>query len=165
VSKLLKHPLLKSSLIYTLCDAVNKAVPFLILPLLSYYLTPGDYGIVANFGVLLAVVTILIGLSIEGVIGVNYYRITKEELGKYVFNSLILMIISTVVVLIISYFFQNLIFKSFKIPFSYVLLLILMAVATTLTTINLALWRLEEKSLSFGLYQISQTVLNVGISL
>lgn len=164
ISKL-KHPLLKSSLIYTFCDAINKAVPFIILPLLSYYLTPGDYGIVANFGVLLSIVTILIGLSVEGVIGVNFYKITKEELSKYIFNSLTLIIASTGIIFLFSYFFKYSIYSSLKIPYKYILLLILMAFSTTLTTINLALWRLEEKPFRFGVYQISQTILNVVISL
>lgn len=165
LKKLVAHPLLKSSLIYTLCDAINKAVPFLILPILSYYLTPGDYGIVANFTILLSIVTILVGLSVEGVIGVNYYRISKEELGKYIFNALVLILGSTSIVLISSFFLEEQIYASFKIPYTYILLLIAMAVATTLTAINLALWRLEEKPMSFGIYQITQTVLNIAISL
>src|SRR5690606_26101959 len=148
-----------------LCDAINKAVPFLILPILSYYLTPGDYGIVANFTILLSIVTILVGLSVEGVIGVNYYRISKEELGKYIFNALVLILGSTSIVLISSFFLEEQIYASFKIPYTYILLLIAMAVATTLTAINLALWRLEEKPMSFGIYQITQTVLNIAISL
>ncbi|MDM1352175.1 oligosaccharide flippase family protein [Myroides marinus] len=163
--KLLKHPLLKSSLIYTLCDALNKAVPFLVLPLLSYYLTPGDYGIVANFNILLAVATICVALSVEGVIGVNFYRISKEELGKYIYNAIVLISIASVLVLTLGLVCQDLIYNSFKIPYSYVIWSVVMAFAATMTNINLALWRLEEKPLKFGIYQISQTVVNIGVSL
>ena len=79
LNRLLKHPLLKSSLIYTLSDAINKAVPFLVLPILSYYLLPSDYGIVANYGVLLSVISIFVLIGVDGVIGVNYFKFSKED--------------------------------------------------------------------------------------
>lgn len=165
LQKLLKHPLLKSSLIYTLCDGLNKAVPFLVLPLLSYYLTPADYGIVANFNILLAVITILVALSVEGVIGVNFYKISKQELGRYIYNAIVLILIDAIIIFITCYLFKDQIYSYFKIPFKYVVWTIVMAFATTMTNINLALWRLEEKPLKFGIYQISQTVINISISL
>ena len=67
INRILKHPLLKSSLVYTITDAINKAVPFFILPILSYYLLPSDYGIVANYNVLLSVfgVFVMIGVKWE----------------------------------------------------------------------------------------------------
>lgn len=165
LNKIFKHPLFKSSLIYTLCDALNKAVPFLVLPLLSYYLTPGDYGLVANFNILLAIATILIALSVEGVISINYYKVSKVILAKYIYNSIVLNILITLFITFCAFFLKVYIFNYFKITFDYVVWVVIMAFATTMTTLNLALWRLEEKSLKFGIYQISQTVVNIGISL
>lgn len=165
LTRILKHPLLKSSLIYTLCEAINKAVPFLVLPLLSYYLTPGDYGIVANFNILLAVTTICIALSVEGVIGVNFYKVTKEELGQYIYNAIVLITLSSAIILCVGFTGSEFIYNSFKIPFIYIIWTVVMAFAATMTTINLALWRLEEKPFKFGVYQISQTIVNIGVSL
>lgn len=164
-SKILKHPLFKSSLVYTLCDAINKSVPFLILPLLSYYLSPAEYGIIANFNVLLSIFTILITIGIDGAISVNYYKLSKEELSKYIFNALILVLGITVLVFCLTLLFQHQIYSSVKIPLHIQLLVILMALCATITTINLSLWRLEEKAFLFGAYEISQTVVNIGTSL
>lgn len=165
INEIFRSSLLKSSLIYTFCDAINKAVPFLILPLLSYYLAPGDYGIIANFNVLLAMVSIFIMLGVDGAIGVNYYKFTKEELSRYIFNGLLLTILITASVLIIFFIFHPIIYEFVKVPINYLLLLVIMAFAATVTSINLSLWRLEEQPLKFGIYEILQTIINIGMSL
>ncbi|WP_333887943.1 lipopolysaccharide biosynthesis protein [Sphingobacterium siyangense] len=165
ISKLITSNLFKSSLIYTFCDAINKAVPFLILPLLSYYLVPGDYGIIANFNVLLAIVTIFIMIGVDGAISVNYYKFTKEDLARYIFNACLLTSIMTVAIIIIFSLFHHLLYEFVKVPRHYLFLLVLMAFGATITSINLSLWRLEEKPLSFGIYEILQTIVNIGVSL
>lgn len=165
ISGIFRSSLLKSSLIYTFCDAINKAVPFLILPLLSYYLAPSDYGIIANFNVLLAVVSIFIMLGVDSAIGVNYYKFTKEELSHYIFNALLLTILVTAFILIIFFLFHPIIYEFVKVPQYYLLLLVIMAFAATVTSINLSLWRLEEQPLKFGIYEILQTIINIGMSL
>lgn len=165
ISKIFKSTLLKSSLIYTFCDAINKAVPFLILPLLSYYLAPSDYGIIANFNVLLSIVSIFIMLGVDGAIGVNYYKFNKEQLSRYIFNAVLLTLFTTGIVLLLFLFFHKLIYEFVKVPESYLLLLVVMAFGACVTSINLSLWRLEEKPIRFGVYEILQTIINIGVSL
>lgn len=165
INRVLRHPLLKSSLVYTMADAINKAVPFFILPILSYYLLPSDYGIVANYNVLLSIFSIFVMIGVNGAIGVNYYKISKEELSRLIFNGLFLISISTVIIFTLVFIFNDTIYSFVKVPMKYQLLAVAMSLASALTGINLSLWRLEEKPLKFGVYQISQTVLNAGLSL
>jgi O-antigen/teichoic acid export membrane protein len=165
ISTIFRSSLLKSSLIYTFCDAINKAVPFLILPFLSYYLAPSDYGIIANFNVLLAIVSIFIMLGVDGAIGVNYYKFNKAEMSRYIFNGVLLTLFTTGTVLIIFLLFQQFIYEFVKVPQRYLVLLVVMAFATSMTSINLSLWRLEEQPVKFGIYEILQTIVNIGVSL
>lgn len=165
IKTVVKHPLFKSSLIYAVSDGVNKAIPFFILPVLSYYLLPSDYGIVANFGVLSSIISILIGVGVAAAISVNYYKFTKEELSKYIFNALLIILLAAIIVLVAVTVFNQIIFLYVKVPFQYQLLVVVMALATVITSINLSLWRLEEKPIKFGIYTISQTAVNISISL
>jgi len=55
LSYIFNHKLFKNSLVYTGTNVINKAIPFFLLPIMTRYLTPTDYGIVATFNVLLAV--------------------------------------------------------------------------------------------------------------
>ena len=71
-SYIFNHKLFKNTFIYTGTNVINKAIPFFLLPIMTRYLTPIDYGIVATFNVLLAVMVVFVGLSMHGAINVNF---------------------------------------------------------------------------------------------
>lgn len=161
----LEHPLLKSSIIYAVCDAINKAVPFFILPVLSYYLTPSDFGVITNFNVLLSIVTIFVMIGVDGAISVSFYKLSKQEMATFIFNGLCLIFGITIVMALLLAIFNTAVYDYVKIPVVYQVLLVIMAFMACMTSINLSLWRLEEKSLKYGLYEILQTILNLTISI
>lgn len=165
IKSILSHSLFKSSFIYTICDAINKSVPFFILPVLSYYLLPADYGVIANFNVLLSIACIFIMIGVDGAIGVQYFKRSKEDLARFNFNGLLLITSLTIFLIFMVLTFHNYIYEWVRIPFSYQILVIVMGFASTMTSINLSLWRLEEKPIKFGVYEISQTIINVAFSL
>lgn len=165
ILSLIKHPLLKSGLVYVLFDALNKAVPFLLLPIISHYLTPADYGIVANFTVFTSVVIILINFSIEGILGVNFFKVSKQTLASYIYNAVQLSFIASWVVLVLATLMSEHIYNSFKIPFSFIVWGVIMCFFGVFSSINTSLWRLEEKPFKFGVYQISQTLFGVCLTL
>ena len=84
ITSLLGSKLAKDSLVYTFADVINKAIPFLLLPVLTHYLAPDDYGVIAAFGSFMGVVSMFISLSMNGAVSVNYYILEKSELAKYV---------------------------------------------------------------------------------
>ena len=75
--RVIKSSLFQSAFIYTLTRAINSAIPFFLMPVLTRYLTPVDYGIVAMFGVLLSFVASFTGLSIHGAIASSIMTVMK----------------------------------------------------------------------------------------
>jgi len=165
IKSLFRHKLFKSTLIYTFGSAINKAVPFLILPVLSYYLLPEQFGIVANFNVLFAIFVIFANIGLDGAVSTRYFSMAKDDLKVFVFNGLLISVISSIFLLIVISIFQGLIYEWFRIDFKYQVLTILAAFFSVITTVNLTLWRLEERPLQYGFYEISQTIINILISL
>lgn len=165
LTRIFQHPLLKSSVIYTITDAINKSVPFLILPVLSYYLLPSDYGIVANFGVLYSIISIFVIAGVDGAVTVSYFKLSKEELSKYIFNCIVIIVSLSFLLFFLVLIFNDLIYSFVKIPLEFQLLSVSMALAGAFTGINLSLWRLEERAMRFGIYKFSQTIVDLGISL
>ena len=165
VRKLLRHPLVKSSLIYTLTDAANRAIPFFLLPVLTYYLVPADYGIISNFNIVLSILFLLVGINMDGAISVNFYKFEKTQLAAYISNTLLVILVSFATCLCLVVLFTTQIYKWVEVPFIYQIAAVVIAFCQMITAINLSLWRLEEKALNFGLYEISQTVLNLSLSL
>lgn len=165
VGKLLKHPLFKSSLIYTISDGINKSIPFFILPILSHYLLPSDYGIVANFGVLTSILGLMISCSIDGAIAVNYHQMGVQKIKVYIFNAFLIAFFLFLIVLSMVVVFNEHIFQYFQVPYDYQIISVVSSFFGLFITINLVLWRLEEEPIYFGIYNISSTVLNILLSL
>lgn len=132
---------------------------------MTRYLTPTDYGIVATFDVLLAVMVVFVGLSMQGAINVNYFKLKKEELREYIGNVFFILFSNFVLIFIIVFFLKTYISNMIKFPVKWIPIVIAIALCQSIFTINLRLWQVEQKSLPYGLFQISRTILNVILSL
>jgi O-antigen/teichoic acid export membrane protein len=69
---------------------------------MTRYLTPNDYGIVATFNVLLATMVVFVGLNMSGAIGVNFFKLNKKELKKYIGNVIFILFVNFILVLTIT---------------------------------------------------------------
>lgn len=161
----MKNKLLKNSFLYILSDVLNKAIPFLMLPVLTRYLTPEDYGIISVFTVLVSVFAVFTGLSIHGAINVNFFKMQKDKLKEFIGNCLIILHISTLIVFIVVYLFHPFIIERLAIETEWLIVAVVLAFAQFLTTINLLLWMAEQRPKPYGLYQISQTFTLASLSL
>jgi len=132
---------------------------------MTRYLTPTDYGIVATFNVLLAVMVVFVGLSMNGAINVNFFKLTKEELKEYIGNVIIILFISFILVYIITYFLQSSISLFIKFPEKWISNIVIVALFQSLFAVTIVLWQVEQKPLLYGLFQIPRTILNVSLSL
>jgi O-antigen/teichoic acid export membrane protein len=165
ILRIAQHPLFKSSLVYTITDAINKAIPFLLLPILTHYLVPAQYGIATNFNVVVSMLTIFIGLGIQGAVSANYHKLSKEELANYVSNVLLIITVAFVLFTFIVFLLQGPIHNFIPIPLIYIIAASVTAYAQSISAINLTLWQLDDKPLKFGVYGLTLTALNVGLSL
>lgn len=161
---IMKNPLFQKSIIYTITDAINKAIPFLLLPFLTYYLSPADYGIVSNYNVYISILLIFTGLNLNGAMAANFYHFSKDEIAEYVSNIFIVMSCATVLVGVIVVACTGYIASLTSIIPFYLMIGVLVAVSQGGTAINLDLWRLEEKPLAFGIYQIIQSLVNIALT-
>ncbi len=164
-SHIFKHKLFKNTFIYTGTNVINKTIPFFLLPIMTRYLTPTDYGIVATFNVLLAVMVVFVGLSMHGAINVNFFKLNKDELKKYIGNVFSILFASFILVFIIVYILKSYFSFFTKFPENWIPYIVVVALFQSIFAITLGLWQVEQKSLPYGLFQISRTILNVILSL
>lgn len=157
--------MIKNSIFFVFFELLNKAVPFLLLPVLTRYLTPDDYGIIASFTALVSFLAIFIGLSGHGAIDANFFRLEKNKLGVYISNVLIILLLSTFVCLVSVFIFSDMIESKLAISLEWQILAVIVALGQFITLINLSLWVIEQKPLQFGIYQFLQTILITVISI
>lgn len=164
LSYIFNHKLFKNSLVYTGTNVVSKAIPFFLLPIMTRYLTPSDYGTVATFNVLLAVMVVFVGLSMYGAVNVNFFKLNKNELKEYIGNVFSILFSSFVLVLIIVYILKSNLSFLTKFPENWIPFIVIIALFQSIFAITIGLWQVEQKSLPYGLFQISITILNVSLS-
>ncbi len=145
-------------------NVINQAIPFFLLPIMTRYLTPTDYGIVATFSVLLAVMVVFVSLSMHGAINVNYFKLKKEELREYIGNVFIILFVSFILVYIVTCIFQSPLSFFTKFPEKWIPNIAIVALFQSFFAITIVLWRAEQKAFPYGLFQISSTILNVSLS-
>jgi O-antigen/teichoic acid export membrane protein len=157
--------LLLNSSIYVIGDIINKAVPFLMLPILTKYLTPSDYGVISSFGAFVGFLTIFIGLSLHGAINVNFFKLKHQELKIYVVNALIILLVSTMIVSMIVFIFNREITHELLLSSEWLYLAILVSLSQFITLFNTTLWIANEQPKPYILYQLSQTILVSSLSI
>lgn len=163
--KIINHKLVRHTAIYSAAEIINKALPFMLLPILTRYLLPADFGVIATFSAYLGVVSVLTGLNVHGVINVNFFKLTHEQFRKYLANVLLLLLVSSLGVLSVVLMLHASLVQWLHLPVSWLTAGVLIAVFQFITLINLVLWQVEKKPFLYGIYQISQTVVNVLLTL
>jgi len=147
--------LFKSTFIYVIAEIINKAVPFLLLPILTVYLAPSDYGIVSTYGAFTAILAVFIHLSLVGAVNVNFFKFSKEHLKIYIANVLLIIFASSLIFFCLIYLFQDQLSLKLEIPSVWLFVGLFITLAQFLTTLNLGLWQVEQQPQPFGVYQIS----------
>lgn len=143
---------------YVLTDFLNNSLPFLLLPILTSYLSADDFGKIATFNSIGAVAFIFVGLNLNSAVNVNYFLLSKKEMDLFVSNTLFVVTICFLVLLILMIALKTYVSSFFNIGFIWILLTIFNSYGLYVITINVTLWLAEKRPKSYGIFQISQTV-------
>ena len=156
--------LLRNSFIYVVTNIINSVIPFSLLPIFTRFLSPNDYGIVSLFGILVSVLSVFVGLNVFGAISRQFYEKEHVCFPSYIGNSLYILIGSTLVLLLIVFFFNDKISTLFSIPTPLVWVALIMALSQSLIQILLVIWEAEGYAIRHGAFQIAQTIINTTLS-
>lgn len=166
IKKLLKNnTLLKNTGIYTISSIINAGIPFLMLPILTRYLTPEDYGLVSMFTLLVAFTSPFIGLSVNGAISRQYFNQEEVDIWRYVGNCIIILVLSTVMIGFVYYFFADFIVGISSFPKEMLWVVVVFSLVQFLANILLVLWQIQKKALNYSIFVFLKTSLNFSISI
>ena len=161
IASLLGRSVVKNSLIYAVSDGICRALSFILLPFVSYYLLPEELGVAANFDVLLNIITLLSGQAIVNGLSYFYYERSRESMSKLVSSLLIIILVTNALFSIIILFTSGIIENLLHIGFGLQLLSVASCVLMMLYNINMILYRLEEKPYAFAKLQIIHAVIHI----
>ncbi|MEZ8389268.1 oligosaccharide flippase family protein [Vibrio splendidus] len=161
--------LFKNSMIYIIASTVNAAIPFLLLPILTRYLTPEEYGVLAVFNTVVSLFFILCSVNVHASANRYYFECSGDDrlnkLPSYLFNSFIIVFFSTGLVVFSCLIFKEYIVDFLNVSFEVVMLALTLAVFNIFTQMRLGQWQVREKPIPFGLLLVCQSMLNMLFSL
>lgn len=164
ISQLVSSPLVSSSGTYIVSNVVSLSVPFLLLPVITRYLSPEDFGKVAMFTVAVNLTVPLVGFRADSAIGRQYYERETISLPNYITNCLYILALSAAVVGLVVVFSPERISSVLDLPANWIWTILFVAIARFITNTVLVLFQVENKPRSYAVYFLSQTVITFGLS-
>lgn len=153
--------------IYLVSNILNGIIPFILLPILTRYLAPTEYGEVAMFQTLLGALGAFTGSVFVGAAGRKYYdsNLKREELAEFIGSCIQLIAIFSTLVFIILFIFQNQFSEWLSLKPTYIMFAVMTAAFSAIISIRLGQWQVQKLALKFGMLQISQSLVNMLLSL
>lgn len=159
-SGITNSPLLKSTFIYTIGEALSKGIPFFILPIVAHYLSPADYGRLTNFSVAAQIFLAICALNTYSLLSINYHNLNKKELSDHISNSIYLIIILSSVCLLGTLLLSDISTKYLEISYTWQFLALISSFSTAVFTLYTSLLRMQNKIYLFSGFQIFQSFLS-----
>jgi O-antigen/teichoic acid export membrane protein len=158
---------LKTGSVYLISNIVNAAIPFILLPILTRYLSQAEYGQIAMFQLLVAALSALAGVGVVGAPSRKFYDndITVSELKDFNGACFQILFISTIIISPLVFFYYKEISEVLTIPTDWIFISVAIASLGFITQIRLGQWQIRSQAKQYGTLQIARSLANVMFSL
>lgn len=147
---LIKNDTFKKGAIFTFFAALNNGLNFLLIFILSVYLSKNDFGVLNLFNTFVLIVTVFISLSTQSYFSVTYFKKSKEGLQN-IFNAIsIISLLTFIFFIIIILLFSVKLSELIGFSAEYQIYAIIICFLQLFYTLNLEIYRLEEKPVKYG---------------
>ena len=154
----------RHGILYTIFSFINSGIGFILLLILAQYLTPADYGSLNLFTTFVTLLNIVIALCTTSYITVSFFQKPKETLCQIILIAFSTATGMLVLIAIVMLFFPAFVEQSVGIPVEYLWLGVMICYFGIFNSVNLDIWRLEEKPVTYGIYGVSFAVCNFILS-
>ncbi len=176
---IIKHPMpanifytilkkiIRPSGIYAGASIFNQAISFLMLPVLTRFLTPFHYGVLATFQTIYPMGESFIDMGSSAAVSREYFD-TKDapsSFGQYIFNSIVIKLSFSVIFLAILIFLRNWLIEKFNFPLWLIIAIPAVAFASAFIDIIIKQLIFKKKAYAYTIFQCSRTIINIVLSL
>ena len=153
-------------MIYVISLLFNKGLTFLLLPVLTFYLTKEDYGVLGLVTAITSIASIYVGFFPSGFLLARFAKYGKDKMAEYIHHILLLTIATTSFVLLILIGFQDyLLLDSIEDKTLLMIIITLYALFTIFFKFIDTLFQVEQYAIRFAILQTVQSVTSIGLGL
>lgn len=166
--KSLVNRIISSSFVYGIANMLPLGINFLLLPILTDYIYPENYGIVGISNTIVGIATLVFGFGLKGTIERYYFDYTnqKHEFKRYFGTIVIFFIINSgiylVTLMLTGEYIFNIIFSDIDFD-PYIKLSIYSSFFSASGELILGLYRVREQAIRFVTLQSSFTIINAAL--
>lgn len=160
----INSPLFRQAGVYTISSYLNKAIPFLLLPILTHYLTTEDYGEVEMFLALSGLLVAVFGWSLDGAYMRKYFD-KGNSLGIINFNYFIILTVSFAACALVSVIFTPAISKYSGVTEPYIILAVATAFFSVICGCTNSYHQAKEAPVHYALFTNGWTLTNALLSI
>ena len=147
--------IVKNSVIYLGSSILSKSIPFLLLPILTKYLSPAEYGTLSIFLIFISVYGAFVGMALHTNIAKNYYKVERSELAKIIGNILLILIATLTIYFVLTFGIYSQFDTVFSIPTELLLIVPFIAFMQMINSLNTTILRNEQRAYMFGVFEVS----------
>ena len=148
---------LSDSIIYTFLNLLNKAIPFVLFPLIVRMVSIEDFGLYSLFITVESMLMPIVSLNIYAALSSHYYidEINiRDYLSTIVFTEFFLILI----IVCLSYSIPSVVTNKLGLSNKFLSIAIFISGITGIITLISTLFRLERKPWAYGAYSIGQSI-------
>jgi len=150
--------LIKNSFIYLASSILSKSIPFLLLPILTKYLSPEEYGTLSIFLIFISIYGAFIGMNASVNVSKNFHQVKKKALAKIIGNVLFILVVTLMIYFVITFGIYSQFDTVFSIPTELLLVVPFIAFMQMVNNLNTTILRNEQRAYMFGVFEVSLTV-------
>ncbi len=157
--------LARSFSIYTLSSFVAGAVPLLLLPVLTRYLSEADYGIAATMTTLVALFTPPLMWGTHALVSVEYHRRERDRFPIYFSSLLRLPVLAFGLLLGVALGVAWLGAERLQVPAAWIFTAPVFALLSALPQLQRAILRMRNEAVAFATLEVATAVASVALTL
>lgn len=153
--------------IYFSANLVSGLIPLTLLPVLTRYLQPEEYGEVAMFQTFIAILAAFVGLGVHAAANRRYYDrgVSREDMARYVGSCLEVLLASTLCVSIAIWALRGPLSAWLGLRESFMVAAVLVSAGTFVVNLRLGQYQVRGQALRYGGLQVLQSALNMALSI
>lgn len=157
---------LKSFSLYTFVSVFSAGVGFFIMPVLTHYLSPTDYGIISLFNTYVALLVPVTGFMASGLISIEYYKKKKENYFPELFASVsVIPIVPFTIYFICFILFRKQIGPFLEIPAGYLFLLPVLSLLVVYQEQISNFLVITKSAIIYCISNITKTIIEISLTL
>lgn len=153
--------------VYLLSNISCAMVPFILIPILTRYLSPEEYGQVAMFSALLSALAAFIGLNTHAAASRKYYDMGVDDgiMKSFVASCFQVLFVSFIVVGAVLFIFVDGLEKLLGLDRYWIMLAVVAAFANFIISLRLGQWQVRQQPKKYGVLEVSQAASNFLLSI